>query len=152
MCKQTNRPRQWFRSSQGGGLVKPHLYKPVNSCCNWEKWIGVVEGTNMQKGKIMSQQKEWWIKPGGETLPTGLTLKGWCFTGTCRLLGVAPAPSHPSKSPIKKEQSCSSLSGALAGKGGWEEKKYLVRSKSAKGRLREANRSPAADVMLQERC
>lgn len=47
------------------------------------------------------------------------------FVGTCRLLGIAPAPSCPSESPVKKEQSCSPWRATLGGKGEWEEKREI---------------------------
>lgn len=58
MCEQTKESSSAIREQLGGGPVKPHLYKPVNSCCHWEKWIGVAGGANRQKRKVMGQQEQ----------------------------------------------------------------------------------------------
>lgn len=76
-------------------------------------------------------------------LPSGL-----CFMGTCRLLGAAPAPSHPSKSPVKTEQSCSSLKDAPRGKGGWEEKgETPCEIKVSKRSFKRGKLQPCTDVV-----
>lgn len=121
------RPRQRFRSSRREDRLNPiYINQSIAAATGKNEWgggrrkytdgkdnepVGVMDKTCRRNFASLAHLKE-------RVLRSSL-----CFMGTRRLTGFAPAPSHPSKPPIKKEKSCflsegyTGREGRMGGKG-----------------------------------